>query len=151
MSADIYVASSWRNEHQPRVVRILNEMHESLQVYDFRQPTPYAGGFAWDEIDPEWPHWSTGKFREGLSHPIAQRGFAHDWCALSECSACVLVLPCGRSAHLEAGFCIGREIPTCIYIPHDTTVEPELMYAMANTIVSTEKDLIAWVSNAFIL
>ena len=27
---------------------------------------------------------------------------------MEACDACVLVLPCGRSAHLEAGWCCGK-------------------------------------------
>jgi hypothetical protein len=42
-----------------------------------------------------------------LSHPAAEDGFALDMGALEWCDACVLVLPCGRSAHLEAGWAAG--------------------------------------------
>jgi hypothetical protein len=47
--------------------------------------------------------------------------------------ACVLVLPCGRSAHLEAGyFCQPGKL---LFILLSTiNHEPELMYKMANGI-----------------
>lgn len=34
--AKIYVASSWRNQYQPQVVRFLHE--QGHEVYDFRHP-----------------------------------------------------------------------------------------------------------------
>lgn len=74
----IYVASSWRNAHQPAVVEALRSAgHE---VYDFRRPatggpTTTAGldyGFAWSEIDPEWQGWDSADFRQKvLNHPKA--------------------------------------------------------------------------------
>jgi len=45
---------------------------------------------------------------------------------------CVLVLPCGRSAHLEAGYFVGASKP--LYILIEDEIEPELMYKMADFI-----------------
>jgi len=36
------------------------------------------------------------------------RQFHNDIKAMEACDACVLVLPCGRSAHTEAGWFAGR-------------------------------------------
>lgn len=43
---------------------------------------------------------------------------------------CVLVMPCGRSAHLEAGWFVGAGKPTLILLENG---EPELMYRMVGT------------------
>ena len=121
----IYVASSWRNNIQPDVVRALrNAGHD---VYDFKNPAPMNHGFQWSEIDPKWQHWTAEQFREQLSHPTAESGFGYDMAALEGSEACVLVLPCGRSAHLEAGYSIGAGKPTVILLENG---EPELMYKM---------------------
>jgi len=45
----IYVASSWRNPIQPRIVRVLREAGHT--VYDFRNPAPGYKGFAWSDLD----------------------------------------------------------------------------------------------------
>lgn len=130
----IYVASSWRNTIQPAVVQRLREAgHE---VYDFREPEPGITGFAWSEIDPDWLQWTTEQFERGLKHPIARIYFRRDQQALEAAEACILVLPCGRSAHLEAGFAVGRYIPLLILIPADSLLEPELMYSWARWIGS---------------
>ena len=126
----IYVASSWRNPRQPGVVQVLRRAgHE---VYDFRNPREGDFGFQWSAIDPNWQQWSPASFRAALSHPIAEAGFLSDWMAMEWADTGVLVLPCGRSAHLEGGYFpgAGKEL----YILLAPNQEPELMYRMATRI-----------------
>lgn len=124
----IYLASSWRNPIQPQAVQMLRDAgHE---VYDFRNPAPGNTGFAWSEIDPAWLQWTPGQFIPALEHPTAVSGYGFDKAALDWCDTCVLLLPCGRSAHLEAGYAIGQGKQTVIVL-HEDKFEPELMYLMA--------------------
>ena len=131
----IYVASSWRNPLQPTVVDVLRQAgHE---VYDFRNP-PNGTGFAWSEIDPDWQAWRAVDYREMLMHPRAEEGYASDFDAMKWADCCVLVLPCGRSAHLELGWSVGAGKRTII-LTRDGE-EPELMAKMADAIcVSLEE------------
>ncbi len=122
----VYVASSWRNLQQPVVIAALRQAGH--QVYDFRNPGAGQHGFAWSEIDPDWIHWTPKRFRECLDHPIARAGFTSDMDALAACEACVLVLPCGRSAHLELGWAAGAGKKTIVLFTRQD--EPELMYRM---------------------
>jgi nucleoside 2-deoxyribosyltransferase len=135
----IYVASSWRNQIQQEVVVLLRE--QGFEVYDFKNPSPGNHGFHWSEIDPNWKKWTPAEFKQGLKHDIALAGFYSDMNALDECDVCVLVLPSGRSAHLEAGWAIGANKPTIIYIPE--AVEPELMYLMAPFICTEIQELLS--------
>lgn len=130
----VYVASSWRNQQQPEVVKRLRV--EGHEVYDFKNPAPGNNGFHWSEIDPDWQQWTPEQLREAHKHPIACAGFKEDMNALVAADACVLVMPCGRSAHLEAGYAIGAGKPTCILLADD---EPELMYKMAYTCLTLEE------------
>lgn len=111
------------------------------EVYDFRNPEPGDNGFQWSEIDPDWRLWTSAQFVSALQHPIAVSGFGKDWQAMQWCDACVLVLPCGRSAHLEAGWAIGQGKPTLILL--DTESEPELMYNMAAKCVTSLDELVS--------
>ncbi len=133
----LYVASSWRNQRQPEVVEALRAEHE---VYDFRNPSPGDKGFAWSEIDPDWATWSASRYMLALAHPVARAGFVVDAAAMEHAEACVLVLPCGRSAHLEAGWFVGRGRP--LYILLDDPPTPELMYRFATSICSTVPDVL---------
>lgn len=134
----IYVASSWRNTLQPSVVSALREAgHE---VYDFRNPAPGEEGFHWSEIDTSWKTWTPLEFRKGLQHSIAEHGFKRDMDALQACDACVLVLPCGRSAHLELGWAAGAGKRTYVFMPKPD--EPELMYKMLNGVCVSMTELL---------
>lgn len=145
----IYVASSWRNEYQPIIVETLRTMgHE---VYDFRNP-PKGTGFGWSKIDPDWQRWSTIAYFRALEHPTALEGFRSDYEGMKWADACVLVHPCGRSAHLEAGWMMGQGKQTVIYVPEPERIEPDLMYllggesreVMTNSIHGIAHRLLNW-------
>lgn len=139
----IYVASSWRCEVQPAVVQALREAgHE---VYDFRHP-PAGTGFAWSEIDPEWVDWDIDQYRSKLDHPRAVAGFASDFDAMRWADTFVLVLPCGRSAHLELGWAVGQGKRTAILLSQDG-FEPELMYRMVDQLATSLGELLRWVAS----
>lgn len=120
---NIYVASSWRNELQDDVVEILAACGHD--VYDFKHP-PGGAGFSWAHIDTDWQKWTTQQFKDALDHEQAEKGFNQDLGGMMRADICVLVLPCGRSAHLEAGWFVGRGVPVFAYLPEEQ--EPELMY-----------------------
>lgn len=149
----LYVASSWRNPIQPMIVDMLRD-HGHI-VYDFRHPPGGDHpGFSWGDVDPEWKSWTADDYLAGIVHPIASAGFDSDFDAMKAADACVLVLPSGRSAHLEAGYFVGVGKPLYIlldpnefdirYGPNNeystnpsnpqTGSNPELMYRMATIV-----------------
>jgi hypothetical protein len=137
----IYLASSWRNLHQPDYVATLRTAgHE---VYDFRNP-PGRTGFAWSEIDPNWQQWTAAEYIAALDHPAALAGFHSDFDAMQWADTFVLLLPCGRSAHLELGWAIGAGKRTAI-VTRDGE-EPELMAKMADHIATSAEDLLRWLA-----
>ncbi len=138
--ARIYVASSWRNAYQPDVVKALREAgHE---VYDFRNPPHGKGGFKWALIDPSWEDWSTKEYISNLKHPVSEAGFKSDLDAMEWAEVCVLVLPCGRSAHAEAGWFRGSGRKTIVYIPEKQ--EPELMYKLFDLVSDDLPEIIGY-------
>lgn len=137
--ARIYVASSWRNPWQPEVVaRLRSAGHE---VYDFRNPADNPGGFRWSDIDDKWLDWSASEYIAQLGHPVAERGFKADFDAMRWADVCVLVLPCGRSAHTEAGWFAGCGKKTIVYLPEKQ--EPELMYKLFDAVTDSLEGLLA--------
>ena len=137
----IYVASSWRNDYYPEVVKALHAAgHE---VYDFRNPKEHVQepdqGFHWKDIDPDWKSWTSDQFIEALHHPRAKSGYRSDQDALDAAEATVLVMPCNRSAHLERGYAAGQGKPTIILLSDG---EPELMYKMASCLVTSIEDVL---------
>lgn len=141
----IYVASSWRNAHQPDVVRALRKAGHA--PYDFREPVPGESGFAWRDVAPaEYQgdfapdNVPAAVYLAAMDHPVARHGFKRDMHALRECEVCVLVLPCGRSAHLEAGWAAGAGRKVVVLL--DDPCTPELMYGMAAHIVTSVPELL---------
>jgi hypothetical protein len=134
----IYVASSWRNNYQPTVVEALRA--DGHEVYDFKNPEEGKGGFHWSDIDPDWKNWTPGQFRKHLKHPIALDGFLTDYKAMEWADVCVLVMPCGRSAHIEAGYFVGHPGKKLLILLSDG--EPELMYGMADRICVSLDELL---------
>lgn len=147
----IYVASSWRNPYQQGAVAKLRALGH--QVYDFRGPGDGwgtdgsgPGGFGWHEIDPGWKEWVTDvrSYIEALNHPRAREGFRRDMDALEKCDVCIMVNPCGQSAHAEMGFAAGAGKLVAVYCPEIR--EPDLMVKMANIITDQWDVIESWLS-----
>lgn len=119
----VYVASSWRNYLQPAVVAVLRA--SGIDCYDFKNPAPEKSGFSWKSIDPNWQQWTPQQWRDAIGGPIAKEGYALDKGGMDKADACVLVLPAGRSAHLEAGYMAGQGKP--VFTLALAKEEPDLM------------------------
>lgn len=147
---NIYVASSWRNFAQQGVVQVLRSA--GFEVYDFKNP-PERTGFKWSQVGLEHSNPLEGnprdadladkrEFVEALKHPRAAAGFASDFDAMKAADTFVLVLPCGRSAHLELGWAVGAGKRTAVLL--DDPCTPELMYKMVDHLATSVLDLLDW-------
>lgn len=151
---NVYVASSWRNPAQPLVVEALRE--HGVTVYDFRNP-PGGTGFSWrevktpgvpsaDAIKAKGSDWEpVDEYLRMVEHPRAVDGFLSDFNAMQAADAIVLVLPCGKSAHLELGWAVGAGKRTAVLL--EDPVEPELMYRMCDALVRNVGELLVWLSD----
>lgn len=144
----VYVASSWRNPMQPAVVETLKAAarrgYPELEPYDFRNPAEGDNGFRWTDVGLP-----TGNdvapaddYLAALQHQTAVSGYAKDLAAMQAADTFVLVLPCGRSAHLELGWAVGAGKHTAILL--DDPVTPELMYKMVDKLATSVFDLLGW-------
>lgn len=139
MKQKVYVASSWRNEHQQSLV---NELRLSgYEVYDFKHPEDGKPGFQWTKIDSNWENWTMEEYRDALKDDYAQFGFNRDFDEMKSADICVLCLPCGRSAHLEAGWMKGAGKKVIAFIHPDDRIEPELMYGLIDGIALSIQEL----------
>jgi len=154
----VYVASSWRNPRQADVVAALKRAE--IGCYDFRNP-PGGTGFSWREVksDYDGPRVGTDGIRAKgsdweqvdeylrmVAHPRAVEGYAADFAAMQRADTFVMVLPCGKSAHLEIGYAIGAGRRTAILL--EDPVEPELMYRGADFLARDLGELLAWMGAA---
>lgn len=126
----IYLIGSLRNPHIPLLAGKLRSF--GFDVFD----DWYSPGANTDE---EWQRYEAQRgrtFKEALAGAHAQEVFAFDKYHLDRAAAAVLVLPAGKSGHLELGYVIGRGKPGYIFLPG----EPErydIMYAFATEVCTT--------------
>jgi hypothetical protein len=140
----IYVASSWRNPYYPSVVEHLTR--RGHECWDWRNPPTGGNGFRWQDCGlSDYEHGDivpSPVWNRLLKHPTAQAGFASDLAGMNWCDVGVLLHPCGRSAHLEAGWLAGRGKKVHVLAPDQT--EPDLMVlALNGGIFSTLNELYA--------
>ena len=144
--AYVYVASSWRNPSHPVVVDFLRA--EGIPCYDFKRDE--GAQFGWHEVMPDTyvpgsESMAVGDYLEAIEHPRAIEGYASDFAAMQRADTFVLVLPCGRSAHLELGWAVGAGKRTAILLDASAdAMVPELMYKMVNHIATDVTDLLDW-------
>ena len=97
----IYLIGSLRNRKIPLIGKKLRE--SGFEVFD--------DWFAAGRIaDDEWQRYEQTRGRtypEALQGYAAENVFNFDLRNLKRCNVVVLVLPAGKSAHIELGYCIG--------------------------------------------
>lgn len=109
----IYVIGSLRNDNVTTVARNLREY--GFDVFD----DWYAAG---PEADDHWRKYSIERglsYEQALDHRPANQVFRYDKANLDRCDAAILVLPAGRSGHLELGYFIGTGKPGYILLDGD--------------------------------
>lgn len=133
--AKVYVASSWRNPLYSDVLTVLQSNGHA--VWDWRSPPTGGNGFRWQDTAvaevADYRHGdkiSPSVWARMLTSPIAQAGFASDLAGMNWCDVGVLLHPCGRSAHLEAGWIAGRGKK--VHVLATEPVEPDLMVLALN-------------------
>lgn len=132
----LYVASSWRNMYHPAAVSFGKSA--GFEVYDFKAD---GASFAWKDLGPDSPQ-NFETWMRALANPLAQEGYDRDFKALDEADRVLLVLPCGRSAHLELGYAIGQGKPSAIWSPEYD--EPDLMVKMADLVTDDAMVILDW-------
>lgn len=105
----IYIASSWKNKDR---VRALATKLRSLghEVFDFTDPDNRAKELDhWNCPADKWdgPLLETMEYKQFLTFEKSQRIFSADVGGLHWADTIVLLLPSGRSSHIEAGFAAG--------------------------------------------
>lgn len=133
ISRRIYIASSWKNAKLVRAIAhvLRNRGHE---VFDFTDPENRPVGldsFVYSALDAFNKPREEIDWLEFLEHPDTERAFKADKPGLNWANTVLMLLPCGRNAHLEAGYGVGRGKD--LFILGDLpTGEYEAMYLFSN-------------------
>lgn len=135
----IYLIGSLRNPQIPVVAQDLRAV--GFEVFD----DWYAAG---PRADDHWRDYELGRgrnFIEALDGRAVRHVFEFDKANLDRCDAAVLVLPAGKSGHLELGYVIGRGKPGFILMD-EMPDRFDAMYRFATAAVVHTADLYARIS-----
>ena len=135
----LYLVGSLRNPRVPELAEKLRRL--GFEVFD----DWYAAG---PEADDYWQRYERDRGHdlvEALEGHAARHVFDYDHRHLDRSDLGVLLLPAGRSGHLELGYLAGRQVPTHIILEG----EPErydVMYRFATQVWRTEDDFLRGVA-----
>ena len=131
----IYLIGSLRNPKIPELANTLR--YRGFDVFD----DWYGAG---PEADDHWralqKHHGRS-YQQALKGPAAQHVFRFDKLHIDKSDTVVLVMPAGKSGHLEFGYAIGTGKRGFVYFD----AEPErwdVMYCFANDVVFGEEELL---------
>ena len=132
----IYLIGSLRN---PEIPKLANKIREATgeEVFD----DWYAAG---PEADDRWRDYEKDRghsFTDALQGHAAKNVYSFDRRHIDRCRAGVLLLPAGKSGHLELGYIIGRGRPSYILLDNDPE-RFDVMYQFATGVFSNQEDLI---------
>lgn len=125
----IYLIGSLRNDNIPKVAKGLRE--SGFSVWD----EWFSAG---PEADDSFQKYHTDldrNFKEALTSGVAQHIFFFDKARLDLCDVGVLVMPAGKSGHLELGYMAGRGKKTYILNagePDRFDIMPQFATAVCN-------------------
>lgn len=150
----IYVASSWKNAATlPDIAGLLRAAGHEVFLFCERE----AGHFVFNAGDWKGEDLSSMTAKQAFHHEAFRAAYASDKAGLDWADTVVLVLPAGKSTHLEAGYGAGQGKDVFVYgapVPG----EYDAMYGFARAICETCDELLialrleplAWRKNALV-
>ena len=135
----IYLASSWKNEKEiKRLANLLKMQGYNVDCFCDTSTGRYV--FHFSEIgDPR-----VLNVLNFLADKRSQRAFQEDKKWLDWCECCLLYLPAGKSAHLEAGYAKGQGKKLIIFQCEFPKGEFDVMYGFADLITDDLNTIRNW-------
>jgi nucleoside 2-deoxyribosyltransferase len=132
----IYLIGSLRNPEIPKIAAQLRTLTGQEVFDDWYAAGPEADDY-WRDYEKEKGH----SFREALKGYAARNVFLFDKGHLDRCRAAVLVLPAGKSGHLELGYVLGKGKPGYILLPDADPERFDVMYQFATGVYDDVNEL----------
>jgi len=131
----LYLIGSLRNPEVPKTAELLRQAgHEVFDDW-------YAAG---ERADDAWRDYELARghsFIEALQGYTAEHVFRYDKVHLDRAAAGVLLLPAGKSGHIEMGYLIGQGKP-CYVVLDQQPERFDVMYKFATAVVHDVSALI---------
>jgi recombination endonuclease VII len=140
---NVYIIGSLKNEEVPKTAIFLRE--QGYEVFD----EWYSTG---PEADDYWQKYEIQRgrpYQEALSGRGPQNIFLFDKANLAMCDAAVLVMPGGKSSHLELGYIRGLGKPGFILLHEEQQGRYEVMPNFATAVCKNKEELNEALRNQF--
>ncbi len=138
----VYIASSYKTE---KVVKLLGEIlremgHDTYVFCDVNEPACKVSMAVRSLTESQL--WDA---KEALSKKPVQEIYVYDMAKLKPADCVLLVLPCGKSSHIEAGYKKGQGKSVVVY-GATSSGDWDTMYLMFDAFFTTEetKQMFAW-------
>lgn len=131
----VYLIGSLRNPAVPLLGHDLRQL--GFDVFD----DWYAAG---EKADDAWCAYEQARghtFAEALQGHTAQHVFEYDYRHLMSSDVGVMIMPTGKSGHIEAGFLVGHNKPVYVLLP-DEPERFDIMYAFFAGVFTDRKGLV---------
>jgi len=138
----IYLIGSLRNQEVPKLARRLREKLEVEVFDDWFSPGPRA-----DDHWRDYEHVRGSSYKQALSSFAATHVYEFDKYHIDRFPIVVMVMPAGKSGHLELGYKLGKGDLGYIFFDE----EPErwdVMYQFATDLFFNEDELVAQLEKA---
>ena len=144
--ARIYIATSWKNMDRQKLVQELRE--HGHKVYEFRRYSGEGDMPVLEEISLKYglgekyrtKTLEPGEYEKIIFDKKARMCFSLHAPAIEKADICILLLPAGRSAHIEAGLLSGRGTKVIVYDSGQYT-KAELAYGYFDGYTSDKEEL----------
>ncbi len=141
----LYLIGSLRNPRVPELARSLREKHPDLEVFD----DWFAAGA---EADDQWKEYEQARertYQEALSGHAAKHVFDFDKSHLDRATHVLLVLPAGKSGHMEVMYAAyGAPLkPRTAILLDAGDVRWDVMYQFIGDILNDDSEIDAWITD----
>lgn len=144
MSKVLYLIGSLRNSRIPELAKKIRDDNPDTEVFD----DWYAAG---PEADDFWKTYEQNRgrtYQEALAGHAARNVFAFDKRHIDRCTHAMLVLPAGKSGHMEIMYATyGRGAKTAILLDPDD-VRWDVMYQFVPTILNNDEGIRDWLNTS---
>lgn len=137
----LYLIGSLRNDRIPKLAHRLRKELPDVEVFD----DWYSAGPEADDFWKEYEQARGRSYEEALEGHAARHVFEFDKKHLDASSHALLVLPAGKSGHMEivySAYSVGSK--TAILLDPDD-VRWDVMYQFIPTILRRDEDIASWV------
>ena len=133
----IYLIGSLRNPNITKLGRLIRGLTGQRVFDDWHGAGPVA--------DDAWKEYSQARgqsYGEALEDIAATHVFEFDLKHLNLASTVVLVLPAGKSGHLELGYSVGKGKRTYILLEQGEDPRWDVMYKFADKVFASPEELV---------